>query len=227
MGTGNKEGWGRARYFQTECVQARYSVAFLLAWYRTKWEWCMNSLHPYSFYRKMFQTMQNRGLNTCRKARMWCDDWRIFSVKLCSKLFLVSAGYSTSLSLSGDTVSLTVTQPLTVIRDGKPWGFIMISGQIPVSQNGMSSWGTISPHTPAEEKTFQFTNSKPPAGLTPITRFSSVFSSSSLSHGSLFTQIHYHEECSQPAGWKRALVTGLAKLAYPYIMLPVICELAN
>lgn len=47
--------------------------------------------------------------------------------------------------------------PLTVIRDGKPWGFIMISGQIPVSQNGMSSWGTISPHTPEEEKTFQFT----------------------------------------------------------------------
>lgn len=46
---------------------------------------------------------------------------------------------------------------LTVIRDGKPWGFIMISGQIPVSQNGMSSWGTISPHTPAEEKTFKFT----------------------------------------------------------------------
>lgn len=63
------------------------------------------------------------------------------------------------------------TQPLTVIRDGKPWGFIMISGQIPVSQNGMSSWGTISPHTPAEERTFQFTNSKPPAGLTLITRF--------------------------------------------------------
>lgn len=47
----------------------------------------------------------------------------------------------------------------------------MISGQIPVSQNGMSSWGTISPHTPAEEKTFQFINRKPPVGLMLITRF--------------------------------------------------------
>lgn len=70
--------------------------------------------------------------------------------------FFVSSGSCPSLSLMGQCL-VNRAAPLTVIRDGKPWGFIMISGQIPVSQNGMSSWGTISPHTPAEEKTFQFT----------------------------------------------------------------------
>lgn len=33
----------------------------------------------------------------------------------------------------------------------------MMSGQIPESQKGMSSWGTISPHTPVTEKTSHIT----------------------------------------------------------------------
>lgn len=66
--------------------------------------------------------------------------------------FFVSSGWCCV-----SPVCLNRAAALTVMRDGKPWGFMMISGQIPVSQNGMSSWGTISPHTPAEEKTFQST----------------------------------------------------------------------
>lgn len=87
MGIDNREGRGRAKDFQTERVQVRYSVAFLLAWYRTKWEWCTKSPHPYSFYSRMFQNMQNRRLNTYMRVSAWHDDCRIFWVKLCFKLF--------------------------------------------------------------------------------------------------------------------------------------------
>ena len=36
----------------------------------------------------------------------------------------------------------------TVMRDGKPWGFMIRSGFIPLSLNGRSTAGWISPHTP-------------------------------------------------------------------------------
>ena len=36
----------------------------------------------------------------------------------------------------------------TVMREGKPWGFMMMSGQMPESEKGMSAWATMLPTTP-------------------------------------------------------------------------------
>lgn len=176
----------------------KYSVAFLLAWHRTKREWCTKSLQPYSFYSRTFQNSETEGwlLIAEQVHGMMTGEYSQWNH---ASSFFVSSGWSPSLSLLGDGVSWIEQHHSPSYAMGSHEGSLWYLGRSLYHRMACPP-EEQSVHTPLQKrKHFNSQNSKPPAGLTLITRFSLVFSSSSLSHGSLFTRIHYHDQYSQTA----------------------------